>query len=403
MRAGGEGAQAARGGNPRLRRRLRHVARARRVAQRQPLGKPCALRRAPGAVQRHQIVQIGEHVAAVANAPRGQRGQFVPARAHRHVLDLQPRQQRGGVGDVAVVVGLRLAHLAVIKRQRRPGRAPIKVEQRQMPPDMAAKIVAMRPLPGCAHQQAHAVVGPGGHLIDMGDRVQPPGVVGRQRQPRAPARLRRVIGGGLLQREGVAACGVACVGMVAERIRHRLDRAAHSRRVAQHEADRVAQLHRQTVARPAQQQRVELVGGGGQPARKRGLQRRHKKPLTRVGPACVRRRLRAGQRGARRRHRLAPPEQKLEKAHRRVAHGEAGAGGQRRAQMLRRAGAMGEEGGDAGVPGVARGGVVQRHGVAAGVGHGHGSALPVSCDILRPQVGALGGWIAAGAAIVTAA
>ena len=189
-----------------------------------------------------------------------------------------------------------------------------------------------------------------GHLVDMGDGVQAPGIVGR-----VPKALQRRLPGGtvgarLLQREGVTAQQIAARGMVGISRQKSLDRAAHPQRIAKQEADRVAKLHRQRVAGMQVQHRLEIVDRVRRPTLQPGLQGQDVAALARghragdIGGAG------GGQGGACIRGQLAPAQQQQEDPLGRMAQPEPGIGRQRGAQMRRCRGAVGEKRHLRGVP-----------------------------------------------------
>ncbi len=99
------------------------------------------------------------------------------------------------------------------------------------------------------------------------------------------------------------------VGAVARQ--DRLDRGAHPLPVANDEAQRVAQLHRQRVGRRIGQQPLELGDGGTGLARQHGLQRGDEGALPRV--RSLPQLTGAVQRGLRHLQQFAPPEKRIEK------------------------------------------------------------------------------------------
>ncbi len=72
-------------------------------------------------------MQVGKDQAPVLGAPLRQVGQLLPAAAHVDALQLQPRQQRRRIRDIAVIVGLLGPDVVVVERQRRVH--PAQVEQ----------------------------------------------------------------------------------------------------------------------------------------------------------------------------------------------------------------------------------------------------------------------------------
>ena len=98
-------------------------------------------------------MQIGKDQAAIVAAAFRQLGQLTPAVAHIHALQLQPHQQRAGVREIAVIVGLFVADLLIVELKRVGIFALVQVQQRLVPPDMEPEVVAVVPGIGVAFDQ----------------------------------------------------------------------------------------------------------------------------------------------------------------------------------------------------------------------------------------------------------
>ena len=92
--------------------------------------------------------------------------------------------------------------------------AEVEAHQRDVPPDMVAEVVAMRPSGFAAFQPVKPGAGATGAVIDMGHGMQAPGIVGGKLHPFAASDFGGSIFAGFLKREGMAAHEVAQRGMV---------------------------------------------------------------------------------------------------------------------------------------------------------------------------------------------
>ncbi len=127
---------------------------------------------------------------------------------------------------------------------------------------MVAEVVAVRPAARLRLEPGDAGLVPCGHVVDMGDRVQPPGVVRRPLEPGAADALGLGVGAVLLEREGHAAHRVAPVRVRRVEARENArDRGEHAPLVAEDEADGVDELHRQRVLRMIVEDHVEDLRG----------------------------------------------------------------------------------------------------------------------------------------------
>jgi hypothetical protein len=250
--------------------------------------------------------------------------------------------------------------------------APVEMQQRLVPPDMIAKVVAVIPGRHIALDQVDPGVGSVRHVVDMGDRVQPPGVVRGQHQPRQSGGFGCGIISGLLQREGMAPHREASqrvVGVVPRQ--NPLDGAPHAAGVTHDEAHPVTDLGGQGVGRVPGQHVFQMEHGGT----RRSVQPSVEccKPRRRTCRPTVDRKRPPGSYGrhARRSDHFAPAQHHAEQAARHERHGRVRLTVQHGLEAGGGRGTMGEERAHHGVPvGKRRRGVQARLGAADVNAHG---------------------------------
>ena len=206
-----------------------------------------------GAGQAVQVLQVQEGLHLVMH-PAGQvAGQRIPAVAHRHAGQFQPGQQRHGAHLVLRVAGVHTPHLLVVQRQGRGIIAQLDVEQRQVPPQVAAHEAGER-APRCAdlvHQvRAFGQAAVGQH--HMGQRMLGPGFGRLHGQRAAGCRLGQVEPVALLPAEGGQAVHRRHLGCGGHRRQGQLQQRGC---VAQVEGVVLAQLDGSQVARVVVRQR----------------------------------------------------------------------------------------------------------------------------------------------------
>ena len=169
--------------------------------------------RQAGTCQAVQVLQVEEGLHLVGH-PRQQPGrQLGPAVAHRHTSQFQPGQQRHGAHLVLRIGLVDAPDLPVVERQRRGVVAQLDVEQRQVPPQVAAH-EGGQALPALAEalQLGGAFGQPAVGQHHMGQRMLGPGLGRLHRQCAAGAVLGLVEPVALLPAEGQQAVQRGHVG-----------------------------------------------------------------------------------------------------------------------------------------------------------------------------------------------
>jgi len=113
-------------------------------------GDRAGLRLAAGAEQSEHIMQIGEDQTAIRDPRLGDQRQLLPAIPDGDAVQLEPLQQRGGIGQIAEIIGRNGTDRAVIEAEDRVDGAELELEQRHVPMQMEAEIAAMAPGLGTA-------------------------------------------------------------------------------------------------------------------------------------------------------------------------------------------------------------------------------------------------------------
>ena len=315
-----------------------------------------------GPEQREDIVQIGEDEAPVVDPALSLGGELLPAIADIDAGMVEPGQQRGAIGNVAVVVSRLRTDLLVIEPQHLGILAAFQPEQRKMPEDVKPQIVGVRDAAPVA-EPGDPLAGPAGHLQHMRDGVAPPGVAGAEGDGAPAGALGFGVEAALFQRKGVAAVDVAGEGVVlAEARREALQGGEHLLLVAQYEAQTVRELEREHVVRVGKQDGFQPFGGAArrvvEPERE-SLDHHRLAPGDRPQP-CGGSRLQEAFAGGP--DQLGTGERQQHQPLRRMGEGEVRIGCERAGQMLGRRGGMGHHGLERIVPGQARG--VVRYGEA---------------------------------------
>jgi len=293
------------------------------------------------------MVQIGEDQAVVADPALREIRECVPAcRADRHALRRHSPQERGRIGEVAIILAHDVAHPAVVKRERRLALMQMQVEQCAVPIDVPREIAESSHLPSHAVEPADTLPRASRTLQRMRHGMRAPQVGRLQRHGVAADALGAPDVAGLLQREGVAAADVAGVRhLVVPGRQGALDRQAQAGRIAQHESDAVRQLERSGIERVSEQMLFQM---------QRCL--RHVAPLLPGGEAgdegvLTRCAAPQAQPGARRAQascggliEAAPRLQARHEARQRMAHDQSGINRQRRGEVAGGIGAMAEHG-----------------------------------------------------------
>ena len=204
--------------------------------------------------QRHHVMGIGEGQLVVARVGLGLVGQLDPATADIDAGLLQPPQQRGGIGDVQVVVGLFGTDAVVVAVQNRVVTLQIHQQQRPVPPQVIGKIIAVGPDFLGRLQPVRALAVAALHLQNVGHGMDRPDVrrIDRHRTMAHGFRIGEVAA--FLQPEGVHAQHEAVAGRVfVPGIEHAGNGIAYIAGVAEIEIAAVGKLQRQHVQRVFQQ------------------------------------------------------------------------------------------------------------------------------------------------------
>ena len=211
----------------------------------------------PRGRQRHHGVGVGEGEHVVVEPAFELLGQLGPAGAQGNPQELQAREQGGGVLDVEVEIrGVRMDR-PVVERQRRVVVAALELEQRPVPPQMAAERVAVVPGAVRVVEPGEALLEPALHLQDVGDRVQRPEVLAVELHGLAAGGLRLGVGAAFLVAEGQHAEQVAVAGHgLVPGVEHPGRAAAQLGAAAHPEQREVLQPQAQEVARMVEQNLV---------------------------------------------------------------------------------------------------------------------------------------------------
>ena len=210
----------------------------------------------------------------------------------------------------------------------------------------------MRPTGLAPGQPVKPARGMARHVKDMRHGMQAPGIIRAQCQPHAPRGFGAGIFAGFFQRKGVTAHQIATgrmVGLIGRQ--HPFQRTAHADTVALHEANCMADLHRQAVLRMAGHDPFHLGHRPAWAAPHPGIKRRNKSRLAQVQRVFPRDGLRRCQRLLRHRDQLAPAQHHVEQPLDRMGKGKARFQSQQFGQMHRRLGTMCQKGHYGAVPG----------------------------------------------------
>src|SRR5260221_8937484 len=141
---------------------------------------------------------------ALRSAKQGGLRQALPTREPDvNTLEFQARQQRGAILNVQVKGGRLRIDLAVKQIENLVETGLRKLEQAQMPPQVAPKEVVVIKKSRCIAEQFDALFGTTLHLKHMGQAMQGPKILRLQSQRLARAALGHYVVANLFHREGM--------------------------------------------------------------------------------------------------------------------------------------------------------------------------------------------------------
>ena len=203
----------------------------------------------PGTEQGQHIMQLREDKPAIVEAAFGMLGQFFPAIPDRDAGQFKPGEQRGAIGNIAVVPGFLGPDLPIIQRQHLAGFAALEMEQRHMPGDMETQVVGMGPEFGVT-QPFQTIPGAAGHFQHMRHCMASRDIARRERHSHAAGLFCLCVMPGLLEGESVAAENEPGKrpGQI-ELPRGEARCRQHIPGMAEHEADHLGEFQGQHIAR----------------------------------------------------------------------------------------------------------------------------------------------------------